>query len=46
MNKWISVKDRLPEDRNDVLVYTIWGDMAVYFLDDCDVWMHTWGVFG
>lgn len=44
MSEWISVKDRLPEESDDVLAYTIWDDIVVCFLEeDSDVWMHTWG---
>lgn len=35
MSEWISVKDRLPEDRVPVLTYGRKGSIGIEFVTDC-----------
>lgn len=38
-NKWISVKDRLPDSGEDVLVYTVYGSFDVgFYASNCKEW--------
>ena len=45
MSQWISVEDRLPEKRNDVLMYFDSGNMAVGFWHDQDEHITFWHAY-
>jgi hypothetical protein len=42
-NKWVSVKERLPEDMSDVLVYKKYGEIRIGYYRYSD---DNWIVFG
>lgn len=42
MSEWISVEDRLPEQKKDVLMYFDTGNMAVGFWHDADEHITFW----